>query len=218
MCGRYYCTCGCNEILERFAARALSGYAPQPAYNIKPTSDVPVVLEQDGGRILRPMRWWLETPWTKTKKNSLFNATAERVPSSSLFSPLLRRRRCLIPATGFYEWPSAQGGTRPFVVRLKSGELFAFAGLWTNYAGLKDAEVYSCTIITTTSNELMKSVHHRMPVIIPRAAEALWLDHTLTTPEAIKHLLAPYPSDDMEAYEVAPLVGDSPELTWPVSR
>ena len=133
----------------------------------------------------------------------MINARAETVAERPSFRAALSRRRCLIPADGFYEWRRDSAGRRPVRITLASGESFAFACLWETWQDPNGGPVISCAIITTQANELLQPIHDRMPVILPRDFEALWLDDETQDAAAIVSLLAPYPSDAMETYEVS---------------
>ena len=149
----------------------------------------------------------------------MINARAETIAERPSFRTALRERRCLIPADGFYEW--RRGGTSrlPVRVTLASGEPFAFAGLWEAWRGQNGDAVGSCTIITTQANELLRPIHDRMPVILPRNLEPLWLDNGMQDPAALGSLLVPYDSGQMDFHEVSTLVNsafnDGPELLEP---
>src|ERR1041384_635603 len=135
----------------------------------------------------------------------MINARAETIAEKPAFRAALKKRRCLIPADGFYEWKKGEtpkAPKQPFCIRLKSKEPFGFAGLWEHWTSPDGEEVLSCTIITTEVNELLKEVHHRMPVILPREAEAVWLDPKIQDTDKLLPLLKPYRSDEMEFYSV----------------
>ena len=151
----------------------------------------------------------------------LINARAETVAERGLFRSALTTRRCLVPADGFYEW-KRDGGTRwPVRFTLASGEPFAFAGLWQTWQDPRGETAASCTIITTEANELLRPVHDRMPVILPRDLEPLWLEEVQDA-TALSSLLTPYPPGGMDAYEVSTLVNsalnDGLELIAPVEQ
>jgi putative SOS response-associated peptidase YedK len=181
-----------------------------------------VVVEQADEREQQTMRWGFQPVWrgADQKGPAPINARAETLLERPLFRSSLPRRRCLIPADGFYEWQPRPGSRtkQPYYIRLRDGSLFAFAGLYTDGpSGIEDA---SCTIITTAANDLMAPIHDRMPVILPREAEAAWLDPAFRDTGALLQLLRPYPSEALEAYPVATLVSsvrnDGPELIAPL--
>jgi putative SOS response-associated peptidase YedK len=170
------------------------------------------------------MRWGLVPAWAKDPKigSKLINARAETLAEKPAFRRLLGTRRCLIPADSFYEWAAqSDGKRRPMRVTLSSGEPFAFAGLWDVWTPPEGGPpLRTCTIITTTPNALMATIHHRMPVILTSQAEAAWLDPAITDPAELLPLLVRYSAQDMVAYPVRPLVNnvanDSPQLILPL--
>ena len=148
--------------------------------------------------------------------NRMINARAETVAEQPAFRDALRRRRCLVLADGFYEWQRIGGVKRPMRIILRTGEPFAFAGLWETWRNPGGERIQSCTIVTTTANELLAPIHDRMPVILPRELEGLWLDGSVDSIEPLTATLIPYGADAMDAYAVSPLVNsaanDGPEV------
>lgn len=217
MCGRFTLHHSAEEIVERFLAELLPHL--EPRYNIAPTQPVAVVT-QNGARRLDQYQWGLIPSWAKDKSigHRMINARAETLAEKPAFRTALQRRRCLIPADGFYEWREAdtpeEGGRTPMHIRRRDGGLFAFAGLWDEW---RDPETQkplrSCTIITGTPNPLIAPIHDRMPMILRPEDEERWLDTSLTGGESLHSLLAPYPADVLEVYAVsrrvnAPIVDD----------
>jgi putative SOS response-associated peptidase YedK len=202
MCGRYTLYTDLDRLIEQFELFRAADI--QPRYNIAPSQMVPVVRQAEEGRELVAMRWGLIPSWAKDEKAgySMINARAETVAEK----PAFRRRRCLIPVDGFYEWKKLERAKQPFHVRLRNGEPFAFAGLWEHWQGPEGRTVESCAIIVTDANELMRPIHDRMPVILDRGSYATWLDPNLTDAERLKALLAPYPNERMEAQPVSAAV------------
>lgn len=174
MCGRYKIVTDAQALYDAFQVQAELEAAPLARYNVAPATDQLVILCEAGRRVARWHRWGLIPSWAKDKAigYKTINARGESVAAKPAFRAALRQRRCLVPATGFYEWKVEDGGKQPYLVRLRSGELFAFAGLWENWTG-PEGEVRSFTIITTEPNALMARIHDRMPAIIPRAVCAL---------------------------------------------
>jgi putative SOS response-associated peptidase YedK len=218
MCGRFTVATDPAELAERFEIALPEDWTP--SYNVAPTQPVlGIVRRREGPRELRELRFGLIPHWAKDAKVgfSMINARAETVRTRGAYKGLLERRRALIVADGFYEWrKDPDGRKRPVHFTLADGEPFAFAGLWASWHDPEaDAWLDSCTIITTAANELVAPTHDRMPVIIPRAAEASWLDPSLA-PSEIDALLAPYPASAMHAAEASMLVNsaknDGPEL------
>ena len=146
----------------------------------------------------------------------MINARAETVAERPAFRSALRRRRCLVIADGYYEWQAAGSGRTPFRIAMESGEPFAFAGLWETWRNPEGEVVRSCAIITTSATEALSPIHDRMPVILPREREALWLDHGVQDPGLLSDILVPYAGGGLEAYRVPSLVNsvrnNGPEL------
>jgi putative SOS response-associated peptidase YedK len=173
-------------------------------YNIAPSQPVAVVRQDGGVRRLALLRWGLVPHWQKPadKPKAFINARAESADTRPVFRDAFRRRRCLVPATGFYEWRAAAPGQpkTPFVFRLPDGGVFAFAGLWDEWRGPDGEPLQTCTILTTDANEEVQPVHARMPVILPPDDFGQWLDPQ-AAPAAVKPLLRPYPGA-MKSYAV----------------
>lgn len=200
MCGRYTSEgVDIPTLVERFNAQN-TPEAYQPNHNIKPTQDAPVVLEHDGEREVHLMRWGLVPPWAKDPKigYKMFNARAETVGEKPAFKSAFRRKRCLVPATGFYEWKTEGRGKTPYLFTVGDHELFGFAGLYDTWRTPNGEVLHSYTIITTAPNELVAEVHDRMPVILPRDQEQNWVDASLEDPHFLQSLLEPYPADLMK--------------------
>jgi putative SOS response-associated peptidase YedK len=221
MCGRFTLTTNLGAIAKRFGvARFLEEVGPR--YNIAPTQTV-IVVNDDGARHLTQMRWGLIPSWAKDPAigNRMINARAETVATKPAFRVALRKRRCLIPADGFYEWQPVGRRKQPVYIALTSRESFGFAGLWEAWTAPDGQEIKSCTIITTEANELLKPIHDRMPVILTREAEGLWLDPKVQDPAILLPLLTPYPAEEMEAYPVSTQVNspanDGPECIEPMA-
>lgn len=209
MCGRYSLTSDIERIEERFVCNT-SALSYVPRYNIAPTQPVLALINTEDNTERRAgfLRWGLIPSWAKDPSvgNKMINARSETVAEKPSFKRALRRRRCLILADGFYEWKKHGKTKTPMYIGLASREPFAFAGLWEKWLAESGETIHSCTIITTTPNSLMDGIHQRMPVILPREAESVWLDRTIDSPESLLPLLAPYPAEGMDAYAVSGLV------------
>ena len=226
MCGRYTLTDPDPRLLRfRFGLTEAAEIDQQPRYNVAPTDPVLAVrLDEQGERQPGILRWGLIPHYAdpETFERLLINARAETVAEAPAFRDAFQTHRCLIVADGFYEWRTdPDGRKRPVHYTLAAGEPFAFAGLWASWRDPQaDAWLDSCTIITTAANRLVAPVHDRMPVILPRAAEAAWLDPELD-PAAVDALLVPYPAEQMHAAEASLLVNsvknDGPELLDPLA-
>ena len=219
MCGRYTIT----SAPEAF--RRLFGYPEQPnfppRYNIAPTQPIPVVRLDEGERHFVLMRWGLLPSWVKDPKDFplLINARGESVIGKPAFRNAMKRRRCLIPADGFYEWKPAGGRKQPFYIRAKSGRPIAFAGLWETWEGPNGEEIDTAAIVTTRANGLLSGIHDRMPVIVPEAAFDLWLNCAEVDAVTVSAMIAPAPEDVLEAFPVSTAVNrtanDSGKLIEP---
>ncbi len=206
MCGRFSLSANLTTIAQRFGVRTATAESAAwtPSYNIPPTKTV-VVVGDDGARYLTEMRWGLIPSWAKdpTIGNRMINARAETLAVKPAFRAAIRKRRCLVVADGFYEWQKQGRGKQPVYIVLKSRGPFGFAGLWDTWTSPDGEEMKTCTIITTEANELLKPVHDRMPVILSREAEPIWLDPTIQDPAHLLSLLKPYPAEEMEFYPVS---------------
>ncbi len=215
MCGRFALTILLREMLARFDSEPADfDYAPR--YNIAPLSHSPVVVAESQHRRLRPMRWGLVPSWSKDESRAarMINARSETVAEKPSFRKPFRTRRCLVPASGYYEWkvlPESRPGKpvkQPMYFRVGDGEPFAFAGLWDHWKRFDGKEVASFTILTTEPNDLSEPIHDRMPVILQEKDESTWLDPT-TDPDRLLELLQPYPSIEMDTYPVSKKVNSS---------
>jgi putative SOS response-associated peptidase YedK len=206
MCGRYVITS------SPAAIRALFGYPEQPnfppRYNVAPTQPIPVVRLHEGKRQFVLMRWGLIPAWVKDPKafSLIINARSDTVIDKPAFRNAMRRRRCLIPADGFYEWKEIGGRKQAYFVRLIQSGPFAFAGLWETWTGPNGEEMDTTAIVTTNANRTLAALHDRMPVILPPEAFDLWLDTAKVDGQTAAALLVPARDDLVEAYEVSPAV------------
>ena len=198
MCGRFSIL-NDTESLEKHFQLLDAGYYNR-SYNVTPSSDIAVIRTHESQRELITCHWGLIPAWTKDTKLKPINARSETLSSKPFFRSALKNKRCLIPASGFYEWQGSKGQKQPFYFKLKNTDLFAFAGLWEHWQS-PDKTIDSCTIITTTANEVMKPVHHRMPVILYPDDYDEWLN------EGSIELLKPY-TGAMQCYPVSPLVNN----------
>lgn len=220
MCGRYTIYTDLTQLAERFGFDS-ADIDFVPSYNVAPTQSVLTVVRSEGNRA-ELMRWGLIPSWAKDISigNRMINARAETVAEKPSFRAALMRRRCLVIADGFYEWQKTATGKRPMRIAMDDGRPFAFAGLWEVWKSPDSELVKSCTIITTGANDLLQSIHPRMPVILPRESEELWLDNSIEDGAMASQVLAPYPLPDLRAYEVSSLVNsprnNAPELVVPV--
>ena len=215
MCGRF-----------AFFAKGQFGYEslelPEPPpferYNIAPTQDILVIRSSPvtGQSEWAMLRWGLVPSWSKESKTKhlLINARAEGIEAKPSFRGPVRHRRCIVPASGFYEWRRQGTGKQPYFVRPNEVEVFALAGIWDRWEGKQGEVIESVAIITTSANELMLPIHDRMPVVLEKEDVAGWLDPT-TELATVLAMLRPCPSNRMEAYPVNSIVNsaryDGPE-------
>lgn len=217
MCGRY----ALADLDDRFSRRfnvAQAVTLRRPRYNISPTQTLAVVVRVDSENQAVPMVWGLVPSWSKEPKGYL-NARAETVSTRPSFRMAYRTKRCLIPASSYFEWQQTQSGRMPYCIKLKDGELFAFAGIYDEWINPQGQPIQSFAILTCTANQLLRPIHDRMPVILKPEDEELWLDPHTEVP-SLNQLLRPYPTESMEAYPVSRAVNDpandNPELIKPV--
>jgi putative SOS response-associated peptidase YedK len=223
MCGRFVRT----SSTHRFAALLGAAVAidVKPSYNIAPGSALLVArATADAGRELVTMKWGLVPAWSAEPKTpySTINARAETVADKPVFRSAFKHRRCLIAADGFYEWAVGPDGQKqPYFIRLKTGEPFAFAGLWEHWARA-DQALDSCTLVVTAANAWMKPIHERMPVIVRPEHYERWLDPAIDTRDPLESLLTPCADDLLERDAVSRLVNsphnDGRDLIEPLAE
>jgi putative SOS response-associated peptidase YedK len=216
MCGRFTLRTPATDLVEVF--ELLREPELSPRYNIAPTTRVAVVRQVGKARELSLMRWGLVPSWSKDPKSGppLINARAETIATKRAFRSAFKRRRCLIPADGFYEWQKTDARNKiPHYIRMAKDRPFGFAGLWETWHGADASELESCTIITTEANDVLRPLHDRMPVILPDEEYATWLDPKNEDVPALEELLRPYLAAETSAFPISTLVNsprnDSPE-------
>lgn len=217
MCGRFTSYHSNSEIAKAFDLADVPRL--EPRYNIAPTHAVATILHSDSqsDREFKWLRWGLIPHWAKEQKigNKLINARVETVAQKPSFRSAFRHSRCLIIASGFYEWQRAEHQKQPFYIQHIDGLPFALAGLWSTWQSPELETIDTCTIITTKANEIMQPIHQRMPVILKSDDYEKWLDPTIQQPELLQSLLQPYDSNKLKAYPVSTLVNnprnDTPE-------
>lgn len=220
MCGRFTLFCEVERVSNRFGVEK-GTVEIEPRYNIAPTEEILGVVNGRQRR-LALFRWGLIPFWAEEPSigNRMINARVEAVSTKPAFRRSLKNRRCLIVADGFYEWRKEKKTKVPMYIRLTSHEPFGFASLWDEWTAPQGEKVTSCTIITIESNALISEIHPRMPVILTREAEDYWLDDSIVDPARLLPWLKPYPSEEMEAYEVDRTVNSSshkgPDCVEPV--
>jgi putative SOS response-associated peptidase YedK len=208
MCGRFALFASGEEVADRFQL-------PEPTlfdarYNIAPTQSIGAVRATDEGRVLTRLRWGLIPSWASDPAigNKLLNARSETVAEKPSFRSAFKQRRCLIPASGFYEWQKRGAGRKqPYFIRPRDG-LFAFAGLWERWHDPHGETVETCTILTTAANEVMRPLHERMPVILDPASDGVWIDPR-SSADVLRSLFVPFASERMEAFPVGSWVSNA---------
>jgi putative SOS response-associated peptidase YedK len=207
MCGRFFLNTPMEALEVRFEAVAAAPFAPR--YNIAPTRAVPVVKATPAGRVISLHHWGLVPAWAKDPAlgNRLFNARGETLADKPSFRAAFRKRRCLIPASGFYEWQARPGQAKqPFLIQAADGAPLAFAGLWELWEG-PDGCLETCTIITTAANAFMAPVHDRMPVVLAADHWQVWLDPGTRDLAGLQTLLRPCAEGLLRMHPVGPRVG-----------
>lgn len=218
MCGRYELH-EPGEIRDRFATE--NDIELTPRYNIAPTQVLPVITNKEH-KTIELMRWGLVPSWAADLSigYKMINARAETIDSKPSYKKAFRSQRCLVPATGFYEW-KREGKTKiPYYFHLKDKTLFAFAGLYNIWHDKEGKEYKTYTIVTTTPNHVVEPIHDRMPVILKKEDEDTWVNPDIIESEKLKPLLTPYADGAMDVYEVSTKVNspmfDRPEVSQPV--
>ncbi|MBE2272409.1 MAG: SOS response-associated peptidase [Anaerolinea sp.] len=220
MCGRYVLIADPNLIQQEFNLTSMPDFTAR--YNIAPTQTLPVVTNENPHE-LTLLRWGLVPSWSKDDSAAakMINARSETAAEKPSFRTPFKRRRCLIPASGFYEWQQREGGKAPMFIHLKDREVFGFAGLWDMWRSPDGKELKTFTILTTTANEFTQPIHERMPVILHREDYGLWLANDDVPVAKLQALMKPYDADAMSAYEVSKAVNkvqiDSPECIAPLA-
>jgi putative SOS response-associated peptidase YedK len=223
VCGRYVQVSSPELLAERFQVDDVRVEEHAADYNVAPRAHVPAIRQRDEKRVLSLLRWGLVPSWAKDPKigDRMINARAESIAEKPGYKRAFAKRRCIIPADGFYEWKAVPGQRRkqPMFVHRRDGEPMAFAGLWEAWREEGQEEwLRTCVIVTTTPNAVLAPIHDRMPVILPEDAWATWLDPD-ADPDTLKGLLVP-PPNDLVVYAVSTLVNSAgnngPELVHAV--
>jgi putative SOS response-associated peptidase YedK len=215
MCGRFVITSAPEAIRRLLRYEEHPNFPPR--YNVAPTQPIPIVRLDRGARHLALVRWGLIPPWVKDAKQFalLINARIEGIDDKPAFRAAMMRRRCLIPADGFYEWKREGKAKRPFFIRARDEQPFAFAGLWETWSDRDGGEIETATIVTCPANAAVADIHDRMPVIVPSEHYDAWLDGDAVNAKEAAALVGPAPDEYLHAYEVSTRVNsaknDGPE-------
>lgn len=223
MCSRFTLARQASELGSLFGVQVQHELPPR--YNIAPMQPVIAVRLRPGAshREVALLQWGLVPSWAKDPAmgSRMVNARSETVAEKPAFRAAFRFRRCLILADGFYEWQGIPGKKQPYHIRMRDGSPFAFAGLWETWEGV-EGYLETCTILTTEANDVVRPLHNRMPVILPPADYALWLDTTLHDRQMLQSLLRPYPPEEMVAVPVGLRVNnpanEGPDLLEPIAQ
>lgn len=204
MCGRFVQYTLFPLLEKEFSLKFGADLPLRPSYNIAPTQLVPVVVNEEGNRLIT-CRWGLIPPWAKDPSigNRMINARAETLAEKPSFKGPLKKHRCLIVADGFYEWKKTESGKVPVYITMKDSRPIGFAGLYSDWCPPEGEIIRTCTIVTTEPNDLLESIHNRMPVIIRPDDRDKWLDPDEHDPAKLTPFLAPYASGELDAWEVS---------------
>ncbi|MDT3415155.1 MULTISPECIES: SOS response-associated peptidase [Brevibacillus] len=215
MCGRFTLVTDPEKLMSRFHLQEIP-FDLKPRYNIAPGQQIPAILADGGRRRIGQLRWGLVPSWAQDDKigYKMINARAETLQEKPAFRRLFERKRCMIPADGFFEWKQMDGRKQPMRITMRDGEPFAFAGLFDTWTAPDGQKLHTCTIITTRPNEVVADIHDRMPVILRPEDEDLWLDREKYDPDLLQSLLVPFDPGQMRAYPVSAIVG-SPKNDFP---
>ncbi|MED4779556.1 SOS response-associated peptidase [Brevibacillus choshinensis] len=208
MCGRFTIVFEPELLIRRFGVNEIP-FEWRALYNAAPGQKIPAIIEDKGERRLGQLKWGLVPFWAKDEKigYKMINAKSETIQEKTAFKNLFVRKRCIIPADGFYEWKKVGKAKQPMRIMMKSGEPFAFAGLFDSWTSPEGEKVHTCTIITTQPNGVVSDIHDRMPVILREQDEHLWLDRDQFNADMLQSLLVPYDESKMRAYPVSAMVG-----------
>jgi putative SOS response-associated peptidase YedK len=199
MCGRFALVSELADVEEKFDIHKVS-YDFKPNWNVSPGQHIPAVIHREGQNVLVSFLWGLIPSWTKDPSigQKMINARAETIHEKPSFRNAFKSRRCLIVADGFYEWKKEGRKKIPLYFYLKSGEPFGMAGLYETWTSPDNSQINTCTIITTDSNQLIQPIHDRMPVIVPKGQEQIWISNKTDDKSMLLSVLKPYPAEAMD--------------------
>jgi putative SOS response-associated peptidase YedK len=203
MCGRFTFDIPLEVLVEIFGLKEVM--AVRSSYNIAPTQQVAVVRQVSDHNSLVPMKWGLVPHWAKDPAigSQMINARAETVAEKPSFRHAIKYHRCIVPASGFFDWKHEGKSKQPYYFRMKNGRPFGFAGIWEEWKAPDGSLLDTFSILTTTANDLVATVHERMPVILPPEEYGTWLNKHLTDPEELKQFYEPFPAALLDAYQVS---------------
>ncbi|WEK54763.1 MAG: SOS response-associated peptidase [Candidatus Cohnella colombiensis] len=210
MCGRYTVVVSIEELMLRYMSELPTNRYHTPRYNVAPMQQVLAVVHDGKRNRLGELRWGLVPAWASDDRlgSKMINARAETILEKASFRTLIGRKRAIIPADGFYEWKPYGAKKQPMRITMKDEAIFSMAALYDTWTSPEGQKVSTCTIITTTPNDLMADIHDRMPVILRPEDEAFWLDRSNADTAGLTSLLRPYDAAAMRAYPVSSIVGN----------
>jgi putative SOS response-associated peptidase YedK len=210
MCGRFTITVSIEELMLRYHIDQNTNRYHTPRYNVAPMQKVLVVINDGEKNRIGQLRWGLVPSWASDDKigSKMINARSETLLEKASFKNLIHRKRCIIPADGFFEWKKQNGKKQPMRIVLKDRSIFSMAGLYDTWQSDDGKKISTCTVITTQPNHLMQDIHDRMPVILKGEDEQTWLNRNNENAQELIPLLQPFPAEMMYAYPVSPIVGN----------
>jgi putative SOS response-associated peptidase YedK len=221
MCGRYTIKFTLEEANRRFQVEEIRAKFT-PSYNVAPSQNIPVIFDDNGKVTIDIFKWGLIPHWAKEPKigYKMINARIETISEKRTYNKELIEGRCLIPASGFFEWKKVKEGKKPMYIHIKNQEIFAFAGISSNWKAPDGKTFKTCSIITTQPNAFMSKIHGRMPAILTKNIETKWISPDLNDKEEILKLIHPYSAKDIEAYEISTMVNspsnNNPTILQPI--
>lgn len=206
MCGRFSLFTPYDQIIEEFdIQQAFEEDDYIESYNIAPTHNIISIINDGTKNRMGYLKWGLISSWAKDNKmaSKMINARSETVDTKPSFKKAFQHKRCIIPMDSFFEWKREGNSKTPMRIKMKDDSLFGVAGLWDTWKSPLGEAIHTCTILTTTPNELMIDIHDRMSVILPKMSQSIWLNPNIHDSKQLKTLLVPYSSENMMAYEVS---------------
>lgn len=207
MCGRFTLFSSEQELVSTFGI--MNEFSVEKRYNIAPSQQVLAIIQDGKSRRAGQLTWGLIPPWAKDKRigSKMINARGETIAEKPSFKRAFQSRRCIIPTNGFYEWKNTNNGKQPYFIFVKDEPVFAFAGIWEKWIDPQSSEqIYSCTIITTDANETVRSLHYRMPVILNKEAQQIWLNNEVFPQQQLQSLIQPNAANKIATYPVSTIV------------
>ncbi len=225
MCGRFSLYSSFDELLEEFdIQQAFDEALYEESYNIAPTQNIVAIINDGEKNRMGHLKWGLIPSWAKDTKmaSKMINARSETVDVKPSFKKAFEQKRCIIPMSSFFEWKREEKSKTPMLIKMKHDSTFAVAGVYDTWHSPTNEIIHTCTILTTKPNNLMAKIHDRMPVILPKEHQSIWLDRTIRDHGILKSLLIPYDEAEMMSYEVSDYVNspknNTKELIMEISK